>query len=298
MPMVDYRTWYQQEQERRKNLGLKTGVGGLSENQVYQSYNVDRNKLLKAQGKDALEGAVNVGTGALMGGAPGAIIAAGIHLGKHYANSLPRAKKSFEQGDWKGGMGQVDILGNLINKGSDVLNLPDWLNPNYVPGKLATTIFHKPRTKIEEQRWKKLREAGFEVPKWVEDKSLKSDIYREDLGENFVGRTAEGNFVNNIFARSRNEADLRPEDLMERATNYEMFGRNWANADEETKRQILQSVLDAGVVREHKGTIDINWTPELLEQAQSLLGDTLAEQPQNQGNKYWVAPKWAPSRWR
>src|SRR5574343_854510 len=102
MPMVDYRTWYQQEQERRKNLGLKTGVGGLSENQMYQPYKpVDYSDLAKQQGKEGLEGLVNVGMGAATGGALGATVAGGVHLAKTYPKYVSGAKKSLEQGDWK-----------------------------------------------------------------------------------------------------------------------------------------------------------------------------------------------------
>src|SRR5574343_1277505 len=172
MPMVDYRTWYQQEQERRRNLGLKTGVGGLSENQVYQSYKPSYGDIAKTQGKYVADVGSKAAVGAVFGGPIGAVVAAAPTVIEQYPKILKGAKKSFEQGDWKQGTSQLNVISLGTNALWDKTGLPDWTNVNYSFGKTMNAVFYKPLSKRKERRWKKLREAGVEVPKWVEDKSL------------------------------------------------------------------------------------------------------------------------------
>jgi hypothetical protein len=155
-----------------------------------------------------------------------------------------------------------------------------------------------PKTQKEEKRWNKLRDAGFEIPAWVKDGVDIKDPhagYNDKLAADHIGMTDQG-WNNNKFAQSRNEADLRPEDLLGYASPVETFGTSWTKADEGTRKNILQQALDAGAVDEHHGTVDINWTPELKQQALGLLGKASAARPENAGRKVWVPPTngWKP----
>ena len=277
MPYVDYNEWYRREQERRKQYGLDGAVGALRESQVYQPYTINENKLLKQQGKEALEGAVKVGIGFATGGPVGAGIAGVTHMAQTYPKYVSGAKKSFEQGDWKAGTSQLLPFAGVMNKGTEKLGLPDWTNPFYASGKILNTVFGKPRTKVEEARWKKLREAGFDVPKWVDAKDT----------------SQKGTELNPIFQQSRNEADLRAEDITDFATNYETFGKNWEQLGIEDKKRVMDLALQNQLVREHKGTIDINWNPETLAKAEDILRTAIPEseeEKQRRLKKYWVAP--------
>jgi len=276
MPYVDYNEWYKREQERRRQLGLDGAVGALRENQVYQPYTINENKLLKQQGKEALEGAVKVGVGFATGGPVGAGVAGVTHMAQTYPKYVSGAKKSFEQGDWKAGTSQLLPFAGVMNKRTEKLGLPDWTNPFYASGKILNTVFGKPRTKVEEARWKKLREAGFDVPKWVDANDT----------------SQKGTELNEVFRESRNEADLRPEDISQFATNYENFGQNWGALADADRNRIMQLALDNKLVKEHKGTVDINWTPETLTQAEDIIRTSIGETlpAEQQGKTYWSSP--------
>lgn len=295
MPYVDYKTWYQKEQERRQRLGLPGAVGAPRQEQIYQGYQAPSNsEILKTQGAQLAQGGIRAGIGFLGGGPVGAAIAAAPAAVGMVSNAARGFKEASEAGDMESAARQIAPSTGLLSS----LTGASMVLPFAAPALAAASYFmRKPKTKVEENRWKKLREAGFEVPKWVEDKSLKSDIYREDLGADFVGKTEEGNFVNNIFAKSRNEADLRPEDLIERATAYETFGQNWSDTNEETRKRIMDLALQNQIVREHKGTIDINWTPEILSQAENILSENIAAQPETQERKHYVMPDFDWSRY-
>lgn len=277
MPYVDYNEWYKREQERRRQLGLDGAVGALRENQVYQPYKPSNSSIMQNQGKYALDVGTKAATGFAFGGPIGAVVAAAPTVIKEYPKMMKGAKKSFEQGDWEAGTSQTNVISAGINTAWDKWGLPDWTNPNYGVGKLASAIFSKPRTKVEEARWKKLREAGFDVPKWVDANDT----------------SQKGTELNPIFQQSRNEADLRPEDISQFATNYENFGQNWGALSDADRNRIMQLALDNKLVREHKGTVDINWTPEVLTQAENIIRTAIPEteeEKQRRAKKYWVAP--------
>ena len=144
---------------------------------------------------------------------------------------------------------------------------------------------HKPQTQVEEGRWKDLGDDGYPIPDWVKngvDIKAKGAGSRPDLEADFVGyaptegdavgfgHVPSGTWVNNKFAQSRNEADLRPEDIWGYAAMPELFGKDYMATSEANRRAISQKALDLGLVDEHHGTIDIKDTPELQDYWKSL----------------------------
>jgi hypothetical protein len=145
-------------------------------------------------------------------------------------------------------------------------------------GGLLGSFAHKPQTQVEEGRWKKLADQGFGVPDWVAngtDINAKGAGSRPDLAADFIGlaptagdavgigATPEGTWVNNKFATSRDESDLRAEDIWGYASMVERFGPEYMKTSEENRRAIAQKVLDLGLANEHHGTIDIGESEEL-----------------------------------
>jgi len=122
---------------------------------------------------------------------------------------------------------------------------------------------NRQRTKMaEEKKVAKLSRAGVELP----DNILKFEKeFREDLPEDFVGYDANGVFVNNKFAQSRNESDLAADDFLTRGALYEMF-----EGDSAAMRQLAEVAAAKGLAREAKGQIQTILTPELEAQAEAL----------------------------
>lgn len=88
-----------------------------------------------------------------------------------------------------------------------------------------------------------------------------------------------GQYGNPTFAASRNEADLKPQDITGYAAFGEKFGKDWMGTTEASRNAIAQQILNAGGVREHHGTIDINFTPELEKFAADTFAKPLADAP-------------------
>lgn len=117
--------------------------------------------------------------------------------------------------------------------------------------------------KTEGNRLGELEEEGIFVPQNLLDgrptgPRSRSDLINQDLAKDFIGRDASGNWVNNKFAESRDEADLRAEDIV----NYATFAEQdplWFQKSLEERLDVAGQALNAGAVREHHGTIDIDW---------------------------------------
>ena len=124
--------------------------------------------------------------------------------------------------------------------------------------------------KTEGNRMKKLIEQGVNIPESLQGSihqtrgRSKEELFDYSVPMDFVGRKDDGTWVNNKFTESRKETDLHPEDIWGYATFFEKFGNDWLGKfSEEQRRNICQAALDSGAVREHHGTIDITWTPEM-----------------------------------
>lgn len=126
-------------------------------------------------------------------------------------------------------------------------------------------LSRKPTTEVEEGRWRELLKRGAisEIPGFVQPTSDPNAWFRPDLAPDFVGMDG-GGWVNNKFAMSRAEGDLRPEDIWGYADFVEEMP-DWLQMSEEQRRKIASEALAKGLVDEHHGTVDVNWTPELRE---------------------------------
>ena len=152
---------------------------------------------------------------------------------------------------------------------------------------------HKPKTEQEEKRWRTLVEKGLApasaMPEWIRaGANVKHHPFRKDLAPDFVGyaptagvwdkqptgftESKAGDWVNNKFGTSRNEADLRPEDIWGYSRMYKTFGPEYASGPEENRRKIAAKALELGLVDEHHGTIDVKSTPELMDYWNSIKG--------------------------
>lgn len=117
--------------------------------------------------------------------------------------------------------------------------------------------------KTEKNRLEKLADDGVFVPENLlasmpASGRSKDDLIRKELPADFVGRDSQGNWVNNKFAQSRNVADLRGEDIV----NYSAFAKrdpDWFKKPLEERLIVANQALGAGAVKEHHGTIDIDW---------------------------------------
>lgn len=143
-------------------------------------------------------------------------------------------------------------------------------------GGLAKGWLDDPKTEVEDKRVGKLQDRG--VTGFEETFRATADPhawYRQDLAPNFVGTAPEGTWTNNRFAMSRNEADLRPEDVWGYAAFGEKFGNDWFQkftADQ--RRAIAQAALNRGAVDEHHGTIDVNWSRDLENDIANITGSS------------------------
>lgn len=289
MPYIDYAEWYRQQQKLQGNTGSPYAAGGLRPEDRYQGYRPEswgeQRKELIETGMGGLKGAAQGAAAGASAGPKGAIIGAAVGgvLGsaKGYAKEAKEGVKAFKEGD------SESLSTNLLMYTNPfafvTAPLAGWsftrrklgLSKDVDPLDWATRIgkemFGGAQTKIEEKRWDKLKEYGFEVPAWVKDKAKKPGVYRKEFGENFIGTDAEGNAVNNKFAKSRNEADLTANDIKDFASNYETFGKIYGQATDEEKRRIMQIAIDNKLIQEARGTVQVNWTDDTIKQATDIL---------------------------
>jgi len=105
---------------------------------------------------------------------------------------------------------------------------------------------------------KRLSKLG-DVAGWADYASRQPQLSGGRSKEQLVAE-AQANGGNVKFAQSRNEADLNPEDIWGYSAFGEKYGNDWfGKFNEEERRRLAKEALDAGAVREHHGTIDIDW---------------------------------------
>lgn len=289
MPYVNYQDWWNQRNKTNPQGYTPPAPGAPSESSVYQPYKSPSYTDLQANATmKPIERGVQ-GFAASGGNPYVAAAAAGVGALEAAPEAYQNITAAQEAGDYKGS-----------------LKATPWYllaNPFTGPAAFAyalggTALRRQPQTQVEEKRWGKLRDAGFEIPAWVKDGTDIKDPnagYDDKLAADHIGTTDQG-WNNNQFAQSRDEKDLRPEDLLGYASPVETFGTSWTGADEGTRKTILQNALNAGAVDEHHGTVDINWSPELKQSAMDLLGQALAKKPENANRQIWVKPTnaWKP----
>lgn len=306
MPYVDYAEWYRQQQKLQGNTGSPYAAGGVRLEDRYQGYKPEswseqRREMIRT-GTETLSGAAQgASVGSVVPGvgtAIGAAVGAGIGAARGMAKEAKEGIKAFKEGDseslsrnpWLYTNPHTAPLAVWSNVRRAIGLSKDW-DPLDWGTRIGKELLGGAQTKIEEKRWDKLKDYGFEVPAWVKDKAKKPGVYRKEFGEDFIGTDAEGNAVNNKFAKSRNEADLTANDIKDFASNYEVFGDIYAKATDEEKKRIMQIALDNKLIQEARGTVQVNWNDETLKQATDILAEVAARNPDAQaGRKMWVMP--------
>lgn len=130
-------------------------------------------------------------------------------------------------------------------------------------GALVNKLGDKDRWKTEKKKLEKLQKSGAFIPENLlasmptRGRSM-DELIRKDLAADFVGRDTQGNWANNLFAKSRLESDLRPEDIVGYAAFAEK-DKDWFNKPLETRLAEAKKALDANAVREAKGSITVDW---------------------------------------
>jgi hypothetical protein len=165
-------------------------------------------------------------------------------------------------------------------------------------GGLLGKLFSPRQKNYEKDRWERLEKYyGFTglKPEWVDTKDAALKAQDKTLGADYVGYNDKGQWVNNKFANSGKDADLKAQDIQQFATNFETFGKEYSVLPEEKKLQMMDIALRNGLVTEQKGTVDINWTPETYQEAANILyNDPNVQQFQAEQPRVYESPGYVP----
>jgi hypothetical protein len=111
--------------------------------------------------------------------------------------------------------------------------------------------------KTEHNRLQNLADQGYtglepllEASNFSKGRSMEELIAIEEANK------AAGRHSNVQFARSRNEGDLTPEDIVGYSSVIEKAGQGASLAD---RLELARQALAANAVREHHGTVDVDW---------------------------------------
>lgn len=100
----------------------------------------------------------------------------------------------------------------------------------------------------------------------------KDQLINRSFATDYIGKDPTAGWVNNKFAQSRNEKDLRPEDIWGYSAFGQKYGNDWfGKFNEGQRKNIAQAYLDAGAVSEGKGAIKLNSTADLDKKIQGLI---------------------------
>lgn len=105
--------------------------------------------------------------------------------------------------------------------------------------------FNENRTNKEENRWKELANMGMVV-----DPSL-------------MVQSDKDKFDNPAFTASRDERALQPQNITNAAIWAQRYGPAWLGLDPAIQQEVANLALNQGAVREHHGTFDVKFTPEI-----------------------------------
>ncbi|MCB0319329.1 MAG: hypothetical protein KDD60_00305 [Bdellovibrionales bacterium] len=137
----------------------------------------------------------------------------------------------------------------------------------------------KQKWKTEGNRLADLEKKGIQIPEELQGARklthgrTKEELVDRSVPADFVGFKEDGTWTNNKFAISRDEKDLKPEDIWGYSAFFEKFGNDWLGKfSGEDRRAIAEKALELNCVKEHHGTIDISWSPELENFAKTLTG--------------------------
>lgn len=283
MPYMNYVDWYRQQQQNLRAQNQMQGVGGVGQG-APSGFQAPRFGEIESEMGDYTKDVAIAGAkGYAAGGPVGAVVNATIAAAPTFARAGRRAWDAAKAGDAEGisrSLAPVSPIAYLDAKLMDA-GMPSWMSPSWWVGKSVGRIFGGTAPNIEKQRWERLKMYGFDVPKpeWVDTKDAALKAENKNLARDFVGYDESGKWVNNQFANTGKDEALRPQDIYEFATNHETFGEAYGNLPEQEKLRLMQIALDNKLVKEHQGTVDINWTPETLQQATDILAANEAKMP-------------------
>lgn len=176
----------------------------------------------------------------------------------YYTAGLSTLGENFARSRWGGTMKKLDKF-----------NQNNPMSPVFVPMQ-ASRLWTSDKWKTEGKRLQGLIDRGINIPEemraamYQQKGRKKSELINPYLPQDFVGETPQYGWTNNKFANSRDEKDLTAKDIWGYSAFFDKFGNDWMGKYNANQREaIANKALQRGAVREHHGTIDINWTPEL-----------------------------------
>ncbi len=125
----------------------------------------------------------------------------------------------------------------------------------------ANEMMDTNKFKTEGNRLAKLQKRGINIPDALRaPMELRAGRSREQLAAIEQDKINRGGYGNVDFAMSRDESKLKPEDIWGYSAFMDKFGNDWLGTfNEQQRRDIAQEALNAGAVKESKGSIDIDW---------------------------------------
>lgn len=143
----------------------------------------------------------------------------------------------------------------------------------YWPAKFAMGLFGKgPKTEVEDKRVQALIDSGTisaDQAKALYPNGFTSEGRSDQLSAALAngaqpgsfGFDKSGNWYNTEFLAGGNESTLKPEDIWGYSAFLERYGSDWLNKfSEEDRRKIAGAAIDSGAVREHHGTVDVDFS--------------------------------------
>ena len=196
-------------------------------------------------------------------------------VGAYYTLGLSNLAEGIARDKWGGTMKKLD----KFNK-----NNP--MSPVFAP-MMASRLWTSDKWKTEGNRLKGLQEKGINIPEFLQGAMKqtrgrkKEELINPYLPKDFVGNTPQYGWVNNKFANSRNESDLTGRDIWGYSAFFDKYGNDWLGKFSEKQREdIANRALQRGAVKEHHGTIDINWNPELENDVNAITGGSMIPKAQ------------------
>ena len=175
----------------------------------------------------------------------------GMTVANYYTAGLAGLADGYARNQWGGTMKKLDKF-RFNTPGT-----PEW-------GLMqASKLWDTDAWKKEGSRVKALLEAGVEVPeafrgRMYQKRGLsKKELVNQNYANDFQGWTKDG-YVNNKFENTRNEADMTYETLAPYAVWAEKRNDWWKLSDAQ-RRAITDAAQKSGAVREHHGTLDVDW---------------------------------------
>lgn len=178
----------------------------------------------------------------------------GLAVADYYTAGAASAVYGFAQKQWPGTMAKLSEWSAKLDPAVQLI------------GQLFGS---KNMWKTEGNRTRELLEQGVRIPESLQAAMnmtrgrSKEELIDPSVAIDFRGYKEDGQFVNNLFANSRDVKDLVAEDIWGYSAFFEKFGNDWLEKfTPEQRYEIANKALEMGKVDEHHGTIDIKWDAE------------------------------------